>query len=94
MPADALVILGSSASVGMVLAPKAGIFRLHHQRSQHGLPLIPALMSNHIPSKLWDGIADPFPSFNHATVKVWEWICNSITHFIMELITYPCWDES
>ena len=28
MPADALATLGASASAGMVLTPKAGIFRL------------------------------------------------------------------
>ena len=46
----------------------------------------------HMPSKLWDEITYPFPNFNAATVEVWEWICNFITHFIMNVIAYPCWD--
>ena len=33
MPADALATLGASASSGMVLPPKPGIFRLQHQES-------------------------------------------------------------
>ena len=28
---------------------------------------------------------------NCATVEVWEWICNFISHFIRDVITYPCW---
>ena len=32
MPADALATLGASASAGMVLTPKAGIFRLQYQK--------------------------------------------------------------
>ena len=27
-------------------------------------------------------------------LEVWERISNSITHFIMDVITYPCWDQS
>ena len=26
------------------------------------------------------------------TVEVWEWISYSIPYFIMDVITYPCWD--
>ena len=33
MSADALATSGASASAGMVLTPKAGIFHLHHQKS-------------------------------------------------------------
>ena len=36
MPADALATLGASASAGMVLTPKGGIFCLQHQKSQQG----------------------------------------------------------
>ena len=49
-------------------------------------------MSNHIPSKVWDGITYPFPNFNGCTVQVWEWIDNLSQRFMMDLITYPCWD--
>ena len=33
MPADALPILGASASAGMTLIPKAGIFHFQRQKS-------------------------------------------------------------
>ena len=36
MPADALGTLGARASTGMVLTPKAGIFRRQHQKSSIG----------------------------------------------------------
>ena len=37
----------------------------------HGLTYIPAWISNHIPSKMWDENTYPFPNFNGATVEVW-----------------------
>ena len=36
----------------------------------HGLTLIPAWISNHMPSKVWDEITYPFLNFNGATVEV------------------------
>ena len=42
----------------------------------HGLTLIPAWISNHMSSKVWDEITYPFPNFNGCTVEVWEWISN------------------
>ena len=57
--------------------------------SLHGLTLIPAWISNHMPSKVWDEISYPFPNFNSCTVEVWEWISNFIPHFTMDVITYP-----
>ena len=36
----------------------------------HGLTLIPAWISNHMPSKMWDEIIYPFLNFNGATVAV------------------------
>ena len=30
--------------------------------------------------------------FTGYTVEVWEWISNFIQHFMMDRITYPCWD--
>ena len=47
-----------------------------------------------MPSKVWDEITYPFPNFNGATVEVWEWISNFIPHFMMNVITYPCYDFS
>ena len=44
------------------------------------LTLIPAWISHRTPSKMWNEITYPFPNFT--------------PHFIMYLITYPCWDRS
>ena len=65
-----------------------------------GTPLLtwfnlnPSWISNHMRGTVWGEITDPFPNFNASTVEVWEWISNFIQHFIMDLITYPCWDLS
>ena len=61
-----------------------------------GVPFanIPAWISNHMPNNVWDEIIYPFPNFNGATIEVWEWTSNFISHFIMGVITYPCWDYS
>ena len=37
---------------------------------EHGLTLIPAWISNHMPGKVWDEITYPFLNFNGATVEV------------------------
>ena len=59
-----------------------------------GLAFIPACMSNLTHSIVWDGITLPFPNVNGFSVEVWEWISNFYTCFIMDVITYPCRDES
>ena len=41
---------------------------------------------------MWDKIIYPSQNFNGATVEVWEWISNFITHFAGHVITYPYWD--
>ena len=44
-------------------------------------------------NKIWDEITyDPFPNFSGAAVEVWDWVSNFITHFVMEVITYPFCD--
>ena len=53
---------------------------------------IPAWISNYIHYKVCDEITYPYPNFNGATIEVWEWISNFITHFIGHMITYLCWD--
>ena len=42
-----------------------------------------------MPSKVCDEITHPFPNFNGTAIEVWEWISNFITHYIMDVITYP-----
>ena len=58
----------------------------------HGLTVIPAWISNHMPCKVWDEIIYTFLNFNGCTVEVWEWISNFIPYFIMDVIIYPWWD--
>ena len=50
------------------------------------------MISNYMPSKVSDEITYTFLNFKGATVEVKEWISNYISHFIMDVITYPCWD--
>ena len=59
---------------------------------QYGLTLILEWMSNHMASKVWDDIVNPFPNSNGCTVKVWEWISDFILHFMMDVINYSCCD--
>ena len=48
-----------------------------------GFTLIPAWISNYVPSKVWDEVTYPF-----------LWISNFLPHILMDVITYPCWDLS
>ena len=57
-----------------------------------GLILIPAWISNHMPRKVWAEIIYPFLNFNGHTVEVWEWVSNFSPHFIIDVITHPCWE--
>ena len=57
-----------------------------------GLILILAWISNGMPNIVWDEITYPFPNFNSKTVEVWEWMNDSISHYMMDVTTYPCWD--
>ena len=52
---------------------------------------LPAWTNNHMPSKVWNEITYPFPNFSGCTMEVWEWISNFISHFIVDVITFPCW---
>ena len=56
------------------------------------LTYIAAWISNQMSSKVWDEITYRRPIFKGATIEVWEWISNYILHFIMDVITHPCWD--
>ena len=47
-----------------------------------------------MPNIFWDEISYPFLNFNGCAVEVMEWIINFIAHFIMDIIAYPCWDQS
>ena len=61
---------------------------------KHGLPLIPAWISNHMLSKVRGEITYSFPNFIGCAVEVWEGISKFIQHFITGEITYPRWDEN
>ena len=40
---------------------------------------------------MWDEITYLFPNFN-ISVDVLEWISNFTPYFMVDVITYPCWD--
>ena len=46
---------------------------------KHRSTLIPAWISNHMPSEVWDEITYPLWNFNGSTIEVWEWIISSHT---------------
>ena len=58
----------------------------------HGFTSIPASIGDLMPSKVWDEITHPFPSFKGYTVEVWELTSNFIPHFKMDKYIYLCWD--
>ena len=43
-------------------------------------------------SEGWNNLS--FPNVNGVTVEVWKWISNFIPYFIMDVITYPCLNQS
>ena len=55
------------------------------------LAWIPAWISNHMPSRVWDEINHPFPNFNGCTNEVWDCIGNFTIHLTMDVITYLRW---
>ena len=57
----------------------------------HDYP-IETWISNPMSSKVWDEITYPFPNFNGATV--WEWMSNFIPYHVMNVMIYPCRDQT
>ena len=48
---------------------------------KHKITLIPARISNHMPSKVWDEITYPFSQTSMAAAfTVWEWMSDFISH--------------
>ena len=47
---------------------------------------MPAWVSKHMASKVWDEITYHFLNFNGGTIEVKEWIGNSIPHIIMGVL--------
>ena len=45
-------------------------------------------------NKVWDKITYPITNFNGFTVEIWEWVSNFISHLIMDVINWPCYDLS
>ena len=83
-----------SASV-VTLKIWVSIFRVFHQVfiliTWFGLPLIPTWISNRMPNTVRDEITYPFRNGNGCTVEDWEWICNLILHFVMN-VSSSCWE--
>ena len=57
---------------------------------QYWITLIPALISNHMPSKVWCEIIYPFSTIYGDVIEAWEWLCNYIQQIIMDTFTYLC----
>ena len=55
-----------------------------HEQTSYSNPS----MSGHMSSKVWDEITYPLVQ----PLKFQEWISNYIPHFMMDVITYLCWD--
>ena len=68
------------------------IFYFQSSLNQHGLTLFPAWICNHVHSIVWYEIIYPLSNVNGTAVEVWQWISNFISHFIVEVIDYPCWE--
>ena len=49
---------------------------------------------NYICYKVWNEITYPFPNFHGCTFELWELISYLISHFIIDVITYPSWYSS
>ena len=43
---------------------------------------------------MWDEITYPLPNFSGGAVEAWDWLSNFTPHIIMDVITFPFWDES
>ena len=59
---------------------------LYHQ---YRLTFIQPWIRDSINYKVWDETTYPVSIVNSATVDVWEWISNIISHFNGHVITYP-----
>ena len=59
-----------------------------------GWTFMSAWKNNHMLNKVWDEITYPFLNVNGSAVEICEWKSNSRTHYIMDVFTHPCWDES
>ena len=59
---------------------------------EHISTSIPVCIGDHMPNRVWDEITYPFPNFDSCTVEVEEWVSNFVPYFIMDVITFPCWD--
>ena len=58
----------------------------------HKLTLIPARISNHLPSKVLMTLLIPFTGFDGCAVEVCEWISNFLLHVMVVVISPPCWN--
>ena len=64
---------------GRTIYSKNGKSSVHWGRVyQHGVTLIPARISNHVPNDAWNEITYPFPNF----VEAWEYINNLIPYLM------------
>ena len=55
---------------------------------QNGLFLIPAWISNHMPSKMWDEVTFPIPNFDGCIIEVLELINDFVPYFRMYFLIH------
>ena len=55
---------------------------------------IPVWINNLMPIEMRYESTYPFLNFNGTSIEVWEWISNFLSHFILNVITHACWDQS
>ena len=58
------------------------------------LTWIPAQMNDNTLYDMCDEITYLFLNVNGATIEVWKWMNNFISHFTRHVITYPCQGKS
>ena len=61
---------------------------------QQAMALFPEWISDYMNYKCEMKLIIHFPNFNGGASEVWDEINNFIPHFMMDVITYPCWDYS
>ena len=55
---------------------------------KHGFTSIPVWISNYFHEKAWSKINCPFPNCIGASVNVWGWISNFLSHLTRQVISY------
>ena len=69
-------------------------FMIFQELWESWITFIPAWISNQMSSHMLNEITYPFPNLNSGAIEAWECLSDFIPQFMMEAITYPCWNLS